>query len=105
MFHRAGGSRLNVPSCRQLGWFFGDAFTIEAYLSRRRSYRAGRGCPYGTEHCAAGGAVCPGLTGAGVAMVVGLIVLTSTIGIVNPLLIQAVFNKALFVRAAPSSTC
>jgi ATP-binding cassette, subfamily B, bacterial len=32
-----------------------------------------------------------------VAVVVGLIVLTSTIGIVNPLLIQAVFNKALFV--------
>jgi ATP-binding cassette, subfamily B, bacterial len=31
-----------------------------------------------------------------VALVVGLIVLTSTIGIVNPLLIQAVFNKALF---------
>jgi ATP-binding cassette subfamily B protein len=31
-----------------------------------------------------------------VAVVVGLIVLTSTIGIVNPLLIQAVFNKALF---------
>ena len=31
-----------------------------------------------------------------VAAVVGLIVLTSTIGIVNPLLIQAVFNKALF---------
>src|SRR6476646_452394 len=30
------------------------------------------------------------------AVVVGLIVLTSTIGIVNPLLIQAVFNKALF---------
>ena len=31
-----------------------------------------------------------------VAAVVGLIVLTSTIGIINPLLIQAVFNKALF---------
>ena len=31
-----------------------------------------------------------------VAAVVGLIVLTSTIGIVNPLLIQAVFNDALF---------
>ena len=31
-----------------------------------------------------------------VVVVVGLIVLTSTIGIVNPLLIQAVFNKALF---------
>jgi len=36
-----------------------------------------------------------------VAVVVGLIVLTSTIGIVNPLLIQAVFNKALFVRPGP----
>jgi ATP-binding cassette subfamily B protein len=36
-----------------------------------------------------------------VAVVVGLIVLTSTIGIVNPLLIQAVFNKALFVRGGP----
>jgi ATP-binding cassette, subfamily B, bacterial len=36
-----------------------------------------------------------------VAMVVGLIVLTSTIGIVNPLLIQAVFNKALFVPGGP----
>ena len=36
-----------------------------------------------------------------VAMVVGLIVLTSTIGIVNPLLIQAVFNKALFVKGGP----
>jgi ATP-binding cassette subfamily B protein len=36
-----------------------------------------------------------------VALVVGLIVLTSTIGIVNPLLIQAVFNKALFVRGGP----
>jgi ATP-binding cassette subfamily B protein len=33
--------------------------------------------------------------------VVGLIVLTSTIGIVNPLLIQAVFNDALFVRGGP----
>ena len=32
-----------------------------------------------------------------VAVVVALIVLTSTIGIVNLLLIQAVFNKALFV--------
>ena len=31
-----------------------------------------------------------------VVVVVGLIVLTSTIGIINPLLIQAVFNKALF---------
>ena len=36
-----------------------------------------------------------------VAMVVGLIVLTSTIGIINPLLIQAVFNKALFVPGGP----
>ena len=31
----------------------------------------------------------------------GLIVLTSTIGIINPLLIQAVFNKALFVPGGP----
>jgi len=37
-----------------------------------------------------------------VAAVVGLIVLTSTIGIVNPLLIQAVFNKALFVPGGPN---
>ncbi|HEY2268067.1 MAG TPA: ABC transporter transmembrane domain-containing protein, partial [Streptosporangiaceae bacterium] len=36
-----------------------------------------------------------------VTLVVGLIVLTSTIGIVNPLLIQAVFNKALFVPGGP----
>ena len=36
-----------------------------------------------------------------VVIVVGLIVLTSTIGIVNPLLIQAVFNKALFVPGGP----
>ena len=36
-----------------------------------------------------------------VAAVVGLIVLTSTIGIVNPLLIRAVFNKALFVPGGP----
>jgi ATP-binding cassette, subfamily B, bacterial len=36
-----------------------------------------------------------------VAMVVALIVLTSTIGIINPLLIQAVFNKALFVPGGP----
>ena len=36
-----------------------------------------------------------------VVVVVGLIVLTSTIGIVNPLLIQAVFNKALFVPGGP----
>src|SRR5712671_2038138 len=37
-----------------------------------------------------------------VVVVVGLIVLTSTIGIVNPLLIQAVFNKALFVPGGPN---
>src|ERR1700748_3448260 len=37
-----------------------------------------------------------------VAAVVGLIVLTSTIGIVNPLLIEAVFNKALFVPGGPN---
>src|SRR5262249_46164595 len=37
-----------------------------------------------------------------VAAVVGLIVLTSTIGIINPLLIQAVFNKALFVKGGPN---
>src|SRR6516225_10146375 len=37
-----------------------------------------------------------------VAAVVGLIVLTSTIGIVNPLLIQVVFNKALFVPGGPN---
>ena len=36
-----------------------------------------------------------------VAYVVGLIVVTSTVGIVNPLLIQAVFNKALFVPGGP----
>src|SRR6201981_1635237 len=36
-----------------------------------------------------------------VAGVVGLIVLTSTGGIINPLLIQAVFNKALFVPGGP----
>jgi ATP-binding cassette, subfamily B, bacterial len=36
-----------------------------------------------------------------VAVVVGLIVLTSTIGIANPLLIQAVFNHALFVPGGP----
>jgi ATP-binding cassette, subfamily B, bacterial len=36
-----------------------------------------------------------------VTFVVGLIVVTSTVGIVNPLLIQAVFNKALFVRGGP----
>ena len=37
-----------------------------------------------------------------VVVVVGLIVLTSTIGIVNPLLIQTVFNKALFVPGGPN---
>jgi ATP-binding cassette, subfamily B, bacterial len=37
-----------------------------------------------------------------VVFVVGLIVVTSTIGIVNPLLIQAVFNKALFVPGGPN---
>ncbi len=37
-----------------------------------------------------------------VAVVVGLIVLTSTIGTVNPLLIQVVFNKALFVPGGPN---
>jgi ATP-binding cassette, subfamily B, bacterial len=36
-----------------------------------------------------------------VAFVVGLVVLTSTVGIINPLLIQAVFNKALFVPGGP----
>jgi ATP-binding cassette, subfamily B, bacterial len=36
-----------------------------------------------------------------VAFVIGLIVLTSTVGIVNPLLIQAVFNHALFVPHGP----
>ena len=36
-----------------------------------------------------------------VVFVVALIVVTSTVGIVNPLLIQAVFNKALFVRGGP----
>jgi ATP-binding cassette, subfamily B, bacterial len=36
-----------------------------------------------------------------VAFVIGLIVVTSTVGIVNPLLIQAVFNKALFVQGGP----
>src|SRR4029077_12846871 len=36
-----------------------------------------------------------------VAAVIVLIVVTSTIGIINPLLIQAVFNKALFVRGGP----
>ncbi len=36
-----------------------------------------------------------------VAAVVGLIVVTSTIGIANPLLIQVVFNQALFVPGGP----
>src|SRR5215831_5577874 len=36
-----------------------------------------------------------------VAAVVGLIVVTSTVGIINPLLIQAVFNRALFVPGGP----
>ncbi|HKD88187.1 MAG TPA: ABC transporter ATP-binding protein [Streptosporangiaceae bacterium] len=36
------------------------------------------------------------------AAVVGLIVLTSTIGIINPLLIQTVFNEALFVPGGPN---
>jgi ATP-binding cassette, subfamily B, bacterial len=37
-----------------------------------------------------------------VAAVVALIVVTSTIGIINPLLIRAVFNDALFVRGGPN---
>jgi ATP-binding cassette, subfamily B, bacterial len=37
-----------------------------------------------------------------VAAVVGLIVVTSTIGIINPLLIRVVFNRALFVRDGPN---
>src|SRR5215467_6834466 len=37
-----------------------------------------------------------------VAAVIGLIVLTSTIGIINPLLIQVVFNRALFVPGGPN---
>src|SRR5215469_5718877 len=37
-----------------------------------------------------------------VTAVVGLIVLTSTIGIINPLLIRVVFNKALFVPGGPN---
>jgi ATP-binding cassette, subfamily B, bacterial len=36
-----------------------------------------------------------------VAAVIVLIVVTSTIGIINPLLIQTVFNKALFARGGP----
>lgn len=38
-----------------------------------------------------------------VAAVIVLIVVTSTIGIINPLLIQVVFNKALFVQGGPKS--
>ena len=37
-----------------------------------------------------------------VVFVVGLVIVTSTIGIVNPLLIQVVFNKALFVPGGPN---
>jgi ATP-binding cassette, subfamily B, bacterial len=37
-----------------------------------------------------------------VAAVVALIVVTSTIGIINPLLIQTVFNKAPFVPGGPN---
>jgi ATP-binding cassette subfamily B protein len=37
-----------------------------------------------------------------VAWVIVLIVVTSSIGIINPLLIQAVFNKALFVPGGPN---
>jgi hypothetical protein len=37
-----------------------------------------------------------------VAAVVALMVVTSTIGVANPLLIQAVFNKALFVPDGPN---
>jgi ATP-binding cassette, subfamily B, bacterial len=37
-----------------------------------------------------------------VVFVVGLIVVTSTVGIINPLLIQTVFNKALFVPGGPN---
>jgi ABC-type multidrug transport system fused ATPase/permease subunit len=37
-----------------------------------------------------------------VAAVIGLIVVTSTIGIINPLLIQVVFNQALFVPGGPN---
>jgi ATP-binding cassette, subfamily B, bacterial len=37
-----------------------------------------------------------------VSVVIVLIVVTSTIGIINPLLIQAVFNKALFVPGGPN---
>ena len=37
-----------------------------------------------------------------VAAVLGLIVVASTIGIINPLLIHVVFNKALFVPGGPN---
>src|SRR5215469_17055052 len=37
-----------------------------------------------------------------VVAVVALILVTSTIGIINPLLIQKVFNDALFVRGGPN---
>jgi ATP-binding cassette, subfamily B, bacterial len=37
-----------------------------------------------------------------VAAVIALIVVTSTIGIINPLLIQVVFNDALFVHGGPN---
>src|SRR6266581_8715099 len=37
-----------------------------------------------------------------VTAVVALIVVTSTIGIINPLLIQVVFNQALFVPGGPN---
>jgi ATP-binding cassette subfamily B protein len=37
-----------------------------------------------------------------VSLVIVLIVVTSTIGIINPLLIQAVFNKALFIPGGPN---
>jgi hypothetical protein len=37
-----------------------------------------------------------------VSVVIVLIVVTSTIGIINPLLIQAVFNKALFIPGGPN---
>ena len=37
-----------------------------------------------------------------VAAVVALILVTSTIGIINPLLIQVVFNDALFVKGGPN---
>ena len=37
-----------------------------------------------------------------VVAVVALILVTSTIGIINPLLIQVVFNDALFVKGGPN---